>query len=197
MGSLGPRETVTIAIIGAGIIGTKHAAVIAESDDAVLIAVVDPTPAGQKLASLHNAAYFPDIPSLLQSKQKPSAAIICTPNATHVKIGQDLATSGIHLLIEKPVSTSYLEGLPFLQYCREKNIRVCVGHHRRLNPLIAAAKTSLASGSVGKILGVSGLWTSLKPQDYFDGAGAWHRHPAGGPILVNLIHEIDFLHFFI
>jgi len=197
MGSLAHADPVTIAVIGAGIIGTKHASIIAESQDATLAAIVDPTPSGQKLAHLYNSKYFSDIPSLLRSQHKPSAAIICTPNATHVQIGKTLAANGIHLLVEKPLSTSYAEGLPLLQDCRERGVRICVGHHRRLNPLIAAAKASLAAGSVGKVLGVSGLWTSLKPQAYFDGVGAWHKHPAGGPILVNLIHEIDLLHFLV
>ena len=197
MGSLDPSLPLTIAIIGAGMIGTKHASVIAKSQDAVLAAIVDPTPSGQDLANLYGAKYFPDVSALLDSHLKPSAAIICTPNVTHIQIGKNLAAGGMHLLIEKPISTSYAEGLPLLKECQQKGVRLCVGHHRRLNPLVTAAKASLVSGSIGKVIGVSGLWTSLKPQEYFQGTGAWRSGAAGGVILINLIHEVDLLHFLV
>ena len=42
-------------------------------------------------------------------------------------------------------------------------------------------------------MGVTGQWTTRKDDDYF--SAAWRRDVKAGPILTNLIHEIDLLRF--
>ena len=68
-----------------------------------------------------------------------------------------------------------------------------VGHHRRHNPIIKAARERIAGGRSAQLTAVVGLWLLKKPDDYFD--VAWRREHGGGPILINLIHDIDNLRF--
>lgn len=197
MGSLGLAQPITVAIVGAGTIGKTHAELVEKSEDAIINAIVDPTPAGELLAGIYNTRYFSDVSHMLRSDLKPQGAIICTPNHTHIAIAKQLASHGIHLFIEKPLTTTYAEGASFLEECRQRGIRVCVGHHRRLHPHTVAAKHALDGGRIGRVIGVSGLWTSLKPDDYFRGSGIWRSGPSGGVVLINLIHEVDLLGFLI
>lgn len=54
--------------------------------------------------------------------------------------------------------------------------------------------TKTAISSLGRLVAVSGLWTLYKPQEYFQPPTEWRRLNTAGPILINLIHEIDILH---
>ena len=56
-----------------------------------------------------------------------------------------------------------------------------------------AAREILRSGEIGELVGVSGLWAVRKPDAYYE--IEWRRKPGGGPVLINLIHDIDMLRF--
>lgn len=69
-----------------------------------------------------------------------------------------------------------------------------IGHHRRFNPFAVAVKQHLPS--LGRLIAINGLWTLCKPLSYFDPPTDWRRSSStGGSILINLIHEIDLLHY--
>jgi hypothetical protein len=70
-----------------------------------------------------------------------------------------------------------------------------IGHHRRFNPYIIALKKAIDSGSLGRIVAVNALWTTIKPLDYFGGLNVWRSNKAhGGVVLINFIHDIDLMH---
>ncbi|KAL8293569.1 hypothetical protein RQP46_000270 [Phenoliferia psychrophenolica] len=63
-----------------------------------------------------------------------------------------------------------------------------------LHPTIIKAKAMLEAGVLGQILGVSGIWSTLKPPSYFSPPTAWRAEAGtGGPILINLVHDLDLL----
>jgi predicted dehydrogenase len=53
------------------------------------------------------------------------------------------------------------------------------------------AREIIESGVLGRLVGVSGTALCYKPDDYFDVGGGWRREPGGGPILLNLTHEVN------
>ena len=73
-------------------------------------------------------------------------------------------------------------------------VKSLVGHHRRHHLQVRALQTLLREHRIGDLVGVSAIWATYKPDAYFE-AGPWRKQPGGGPILINLIHEIDFLRF--
>jgi predicted dehydrogenase len=98
------------------------------------------------------------------------------------------------MLIEKPVADTLAAADALAAEVRRAGVRTLVGHHRRHAEPVRQAKSIVESGRIGKLVGVSGIWAAHKPEAYF-AAADWRTREGGGPILINLIHELDFLRF--
>ena len=183
---------IKIAVVGAGIIGRRHIQHIIDEPGCRLSGLVDPTPQAKNLANQIGTTYYPDI-DLFLKKTDADAAIIATPNDTHSSIGIKCAEAGLHLLIEKPIDAELSHAVKLMETAKKKGIKILVGHHRRFNPYIVAAKQIINQGLLGTITSVNVLWTALKSSSYFD--ISWRKEPGGGPILINLIHDVDNLRY--
>lgn len=192
--------SIKVAIIGAGLIGPRHAQSVIKNPSTDLVALVDPMPTGSKTASELGTNYYPTVAALLASSDRPDAAIICTPNHTHVPVTKELIAGNMHVLLEKPISETIETGRSLLELCsapENKHLKLLVGHHRRFNPYVRATKSILESGSLGRPIAINGLWTIYKPATYFEGNGSWRASAeTGGVIPINLVHDIDLLHHF-
>ncbi|KAB5572659.1 hypothetical protein GE09DRAFT_1282982 [Coniochaeta sp. 2T2.1] len=195
------NKKLTIAVIGYGVIGPQHVAAIQKNPDIDLVAIVEPQPQTQAIAAKLGAAYHPSVAALLASPDKPDAAIICTPNQTHAAVATELADAGVHILIEKPFCHHVPTGKDLvkrLKQVREQTgVKALVGHHRRFNPYAVATGEAISSGSLGRVIAVNGLWMVRKHNAYYD-EGPWRREKsAGGPVMINLVHDVDLLHLFL
>ncbi|KAJ5160289.1 uncharacterized protein N7482_007293 [Penicillium canariense] len=188
-----------VAIVGAGLIGPRHAHSVISNSATELVALVDPAPTGEATAAMLNTNFYPSVAALLSSSHRPDAAIVCTPNHTHVPLAKELLAGGIHVLLEKPVSDSLESGRSLLEFARapeHAHLKLLVGHHRRFNPYVRATKAVLEAGSLGQLIAVNGLWTLYKPDSYFAAPTDWRASGArgGGVIPINLVHDIDLMH---
>ncbi len=179
---------VRLAVIGAGLIGRRHAALIAADHGAELAAVVDPTPAGEAVAAELGSPWFASLGEMLAA-EKPEGVVIATPNQLHVVNGLEAVAAGVPALIEKPLADSVAEGLRLVEAAEAAGVPLLTGHHRRYNPMIAKAQEIIASGRLGQVLTVQGHFWLMKPDAYFE--QAWRRAKGAGPILLNLIHDVD------
>lgn len=108
-------------------------------------------------------------------------------------IALDAVAAGIPALVEKPIGPTVAEADRLADAAERAGVPLLVGHHRRHNPIVVAARDAVRSGRLGRLTTVTALWTPRKPDDYYD--VAWRRQPGGGPVLTNLIHDIDVLRF--
>ncbi|MDO6966717.1 Gfo/Idh/MocA family protein [Rhizobium alvei] len=188
-------QPIEIAVIGAGAIGRTHIDSIGRMSGFRLSAIVDPMPASATLASALGVPLFPNVETMIGSGSA-RAAIVATPNETHFPVSEALLRAGIPVLLEKPVSESLASALGLIAVADETGIPLLVGHHRRHNPIIRKAHETIRSGRIGELVMATVTCSLAKPASYFE--AAWRRAPgAGGPLLINLVHEIDLLrHFF-
>ncbi len=182
-----------LAIIGAGLVGQRHAKVIKQLSDACLVGVVDTAEAGLEFARSNNIPTFGSLDELLNSTPV-DGAIICTPTKLHVEQGLACVAAGVAALIEKPIGTTSKESLALVNASNAASVPLMVGHHRRHNPLVHAAKQCIEQGELGQIRAVHSQCWFYKPDDYFEIA-PWRTQAGAGPVSVNLVHDVDLIRY--
>jgi predicted dehydrogenase len=184
--------TTRLALIGAGTIGKTHIDRIQRHPKLELTGIADPTPAGQALAASLGVPWASKPDTLLEDTH-PQGAIVATPNVAHVPVALECLARGIPALVEKPIADTIDEARKLADAVARTGVPVLVGHHRRHNPINQRARALIEGGQLGRIVSATALATFLKPNPYFE--LAWRREAGGGPILINLIHDIDMLRF--
>ncbi len=119
--------------------------------------------------------------------------ILATPTPFHVVGGLEAVAAGVPALIEKPIADHLGEALRLVEAAEAAGVPVLVGHHRRHNPMLQAAREAIAGGRVGQVLAVHAQCWFRKADSYFE--PEWRRRPGAGPVLTNLIHDVDNLRF--
>ena len=181
---------VRIAVAGAGLIGARHVEEIDAFTQTELAAIVDPGPAGPELAEKFGVPLHASLSELF-ARGKPDGVILATPNQLHVDGGLECVAAGVPVIVEKPIGDTVAGATRLVEAGEQAGVPVLTGHHRNYSPIMATAREIVRSGRLGPIVAVVGTALFAKPDDYFDVGGGWRRQPGGGPILLNLIHEVN------
>lgn len=181
-----------VAVIGAGAIGRMHIERILNHNDVVLAAIADPTDAARELAASIGVPWFAD-PLELVERSTAQGVIVATPNATHALIGIACIKRELPVLVEKPIAETVAEAQRLCDAASAANVPLLVGHQRRHNPILRRARELVTGGLLGRPVSATAMSTWLKPDDYFK--LEWRRKAGGGPVLINMIHDIDLLRF--
>ena len=104
-------------------------------------------------------------------------------------VSLDFVAAGIPVLVEKPIADRVEAARRLSETAEKAGVPVLVGHHRRHHPVMRRARQLVRDGALGCVVAASALALFLKPDACFD--VAWRKSPGGGPVLINLIHEID------
>jgi predicted dehydrogenase len=187
-----PAERIRLAVAGAGAIGRMHVERIAAEPVTELVGIADAAPAAADVARRCGVPHHADLGALLDALA-PDGVVIATPNGLHLEGVLACAERRIHVLVEKPIADTVTAARRMTAAAAAAGIALLVGHHRRYNPIIEKAHEIVAGGRLGRVTAVSAMFVLKKPAEYFD--TAWHREPGAGPILINLIHDVDNLRY--
>ena len=148
------------AIIGLGYWGKNYYRILNSNDNINLSAVVD---SNQNIILDEGTKHFPNLENLLNSEINIDAAIIATPTNTHYEITKKLLNNGIHVLVEKPLSTKTDEASELINLADEKNLVLLVDHTFLYNEAINFAIKSIQDGEIGSLLHINFERTNLGP----------------------------------
>lgn len=185
-------QVINIALVGIGTIGKRHLIAIDQVDDINLSGIVDLSEQAQSFCHEKNIPLYKNIIDL-KNKCEIDGVVISTPTVLHHENAITALKLGLDVLIEKPISATVSEAEEIAKIGNEQNCKILVGHQRRFYPLVMQAKNIIENREIGKILGLSGVWALRKDKDYFD--PEWRKKISAGPVITNLIHDLDCLRF--
>lgn len=177
-----------IGVIGAGSIGTVHAANLARSiPGARLAAVADVDREKAEACAAENEAdeaYASD--TGLLAHPGLAAVIVCTPPETHAGIIEAAAAAGKQVFCEKPLERTLSRADAALAAVEKAGVKFFIGLNRRYDPHFLRLRDSVLAGEAGRPLAVH--FVARDPV----AALAPSPNPPGDLFFSTTVHELDF-----
>lgn len=190
------HPALSFAIVGCGRIAARHAEHIRNFGR--LAATCDVVPErAERLAERDGARAYPDIEAMLVAEPEVDVVTICSPNGLHADHAIAALRAGRHVICEKPMALTTSDCGRMIQAAERANRRLFIVKQNRFNPPVAAVKSALDEGRLGRI--------STAQLNCF-----WNRNPAyyqdswkgtlrldGGALYTQFSHFIDLLYWFL
>tara|TARA_R110002096_G_scaffold215671_8_gene403552 strand:+ start:335 stop:1321 length:987 start_codon:yes stop_codon:yes gene_type:complete len=181
-----------IGIIGAGNFSSRHIEAI-EKIPSLSLKVICRRDAAS-LALLTDKYKLKGVTDYHQIINNPEidAVLIATPHHLHTQIALEAAATGKHILLEKPMASTYSDCKAIYEACEKSGVKLMIGQVAQFSPSFIAAKKCIASGEIGEIFMTKATSISFwKHGDRKD----WHLKKAsgGGYLLTVAIHQLDAL----
>src|SRR5713101_2415019 len=141
------KRALRVGVIGAGVMGSNHARVLAGLPDTTLVGVVDPLPAHRTRATeLTGCRTFATLDELVADGI--DAVTIAAPPHLHHEIALACIARAVHVLVEKPIASSVEEGRDIVDAARRAGVTLMVGHVERFTPAVAAIKAAISGEDI-------------------------------------------------
>ncbi|TWD89674.1 putative dehydrogenase [Neobacillus bataviensis] len=181
-----------IGVIGLGDISKIHIPAIQANPHAELAAVCDLD------ESLRNTVpdvnFYTDYQAMLK-RESLDCVHVCLPHYLHYPVTKVCVENGVHVFQEKPLSLNTKEGLTLAKLEDMHQTKICVCFQNRCNESFELLQEIIASGQLGKMIGIKGLVTWYRPKEYYD-VKPWRgkMELAGGGVMINqALHTIDLM----
>lgn len=185
-----------VAIIGAGLIGTKRAASLPSG--VKLSSVFDEDPArARALAAQHPGAVAHA--SLDHALDDPGVGLViaATPHRQLPAVGIAALTRGHHVLLEKP-GADRLEALLELRQAAEAADRcVRVGFNHRFHPSFLRARELIESGQYGEVFSIRARYGHGGRPGYEHEWRAQRAISGGGELIDQGLHLVDLVRYLV
>jgi predicted dehydrogenase len=130
--------TLRVGVIGVGHLGRHHARLLSSLAGVELVAVVDTNRArADEVAAANLTRPLYDARELLG---RVDAVTIAVPTERHRDIAMPFLTSGVPVLVEKPMARSLAEADEMVRAAGSAGLAFAVGHTERFNPAVETAR---------------------------------------------------------
>jgi myo-inositol 2-dehydrogenase/D-chiro-inositol 1-dehydrogenase len=192
-----PESTVRFGWVGYGAWGRHHAASIAKTAGAQLVAIAEPSEESRAAArEAHpGTEVMGDYQELVQRDDLDAVDVI-VPNRLHHAVATAVLSAGKHLLLEKPMCLSIEECDDVLRLAKEQDRLVAINHEFRLSSLWGRVKELVGAGLVGT---PQYVLVELSRNPYRLGSDGWRFdiERVGDWILEEPIHFFDLARWYL
>ena len=184
----------SFGLIGAGGIAQTYAQAFAKSENLKLAAIADVRlSAATALAESCGARVYESYQDLAKNESNLDAVIVATPPNSHAEIVKFFCERNINVLCEKPLCLSTAEAETMIAAAAKSNVVFTMASKFRYCADVITAKSLIASGVLGEIVGLENAFTSRVMMDQ-----RWNsnREFSGGGVLIdNGTHSVDIIRF--
>lgn len=190
-------STLKFAIVGCGKIAPRHAIEIIKHGELVAVCDIVKDKA-RGFSQKFNAKAYYSFDALLKNEQEVDIIVVCTPNGLHAEHSIQSLRAGKHVLCEKPMAISRIDGQRMIDVEQSTGKKLYVVKQNRYNPPVAFVKKMLEENKLGEILGfqLNCFWN--RPAAYYaDDPWKGTSKLDGGILYTQFSHFIDLLHWFL
>lgn len=188
-------KIVRLGIIGLGNMGIAHAKNIEEGKvpGLELSAVADRD--AERLKAYQSIKTFSDGSEMMQSGEV-DAVLIATPHYSHTPLGIEALQSGLHLLVEKPISVHKADCQRLIEAHTNKDLMFAAMFNQRTDPSYRKLRQLIQSGELGTIHRINWIITDWYRTESYYRSGGWRATwggEGGGVLLNQCPHNLDLL----
>jgi predicted dehydrogenase len=148
-GSGTSAHRIRVGVVGTGVMGERHARVYSRIPGCSLVGVYDPDMVrAAAVVEQHGGQAYRSLESLIGDVD---AVSVVSPTMTHAAVATCGLDNGLHVLIEKPMTASVVEGETLAARARSAGSVVMVGHIERFNPVIIELQRMLQRQRVRRV----------------------------------------------
>lgn len=190
------KSQIRIGIIGCGVVSDSHISGYLKIPGVEVIALCDlQLEMAKKAAESHSL----DVPTYgdyrqMLDREKLDGLSICTPPSSHARIAVDALQRGVHVLCEKPLSTSVKEARTMVKAARRSRRLLMTAFAWRFREPIRRARELVAAGEIGEPIICRNMFICRMPE-IAHGTHAQRGLSGGGVIMDNGSHSADMMRF--
>ncbi len=143
---------------------------------------------GKRFSQAYGLRWFWTHEDLLA--EAPDAVIVTSENARHRELVELAARARAHVLCEKPVATLTEDARAMKAAVEKAGVRFMTAFPMRFSPAVRAARETVRSGALGRVLAVVGVNHSENPKHH----RAWFAQKelaGGGATMDHTVHLAD------
>ena len=145
------QTNMRVAVVGTGAWGDEHARIFSRRPDTELVAVVGRDPGRTQLrADAYDTRAYTDLGQMVAAEH-PDLITVSLPNEAHYAPTLELLSTGIPLLVEKPLVFDLDEADRLLDEAASRGTFFAINFNHRYAEPVARAKAAIDAGELGAV----------------------------------------------